>query len=132
MNITKRGKAVIGIAAMVAAAGVTGSAFTAGGLSDTSNDAFIGGTITVNVSGAVIVDVDYDIGTANEIDQVVVTFTGNVQNRILEIAFNDANGPIGQAYSCTVINASLISTCTPTGTKTLSTAVESVLFRVDN
>ena len=66
------------------------------------------------------------------IDNVDVTFTGNVENRVLEIQFRDGSGPIGVAYTCTVINASLFSTCTPTGAKTLSTAVEAVLFRVDN
>ena len=132
MNITKRNKIIIGAVALAGAAAVTGSAFTAGGLSDTSTDNFIGGTITVAVSGAVIVDVDYNIGTANEIDNVGVTFTGNVENRVLEIEFRDGSGPIGVAYTCTVINASLFSNCTPTGAKTLSTAVEAVLFRVDN
>ncbi len=132
MNITKRNKIIIGATALVGAVAVTGSAFTAGGLSDTSTDNFIGGTITVAVSGAVIVDIDYNIGTGNQIDDVGVTFTGNVENRVLEIEFRDGSGPIGAAYTCTVINASLFSSCTPTGAKTLSTAVEAVLFRVDN
>jgi hypothetical protein len=133
MNVITRNKIIIGACAIIGAAAVTGSAFTAGGLSDSSTDDFIGGTITVNVSGAVIVDVDYDIGVNNEIDQVQVTFTGNVENRVLEIQFQGAaNAPITPGYTCTVINSSLVSTCTPDGAKTISTAVESVLFRVDN
>jgi hypothetical protein len=127
MNVITRNKIIIGACAIIGAAAVTGSAFTAGGLSDSSTDDFIGGTITV------IVDVDYDIGVNNEIDQVQVTFTGNVENRVLEIQFQGAaNAPITPGYTCTVINSSLVSTCTPDGAKTISTAVESVLFRVDN
>ena len=132
MNITKRNKIIIGAVALAGAAAVTGSAFTATGLSDNSGDDFIGGTITIAVDGAVLEDVDYNIGTNNEIDNVDVTLSGNVENRVLEIQFRDRSGPIGVAYSCTVINSSLFSTCTPTGAKTLSTAVTAVLFRVDN
>jgi|JI9StandDraft_2_1071091.scaffolds.fasta_scaffold323224_2 hypothetical protein len=132
MNITKRNKIIIGAVALAGAAAVTGSAFTATGLSDNSGDDFIGGTITIAVDGAVLEDVDYNIGTNNEIDNVDVTLSGNVENRVLEIQFRDGSGPIGVAYSCTVINSSLFSTCTPTGAKTLSTAVTAVLFRVDN
>lgn len=133
MNLTKRNKIIIGAAALAGAAAVTGSAFTAGGLGDNSNDSFIGGTRDQTITGAALEDVDYDIGVDNDIDQVVVTLSGNVENRVLEIEFYDgANAATGQPYTCTVINSSLISTCTPTGTKAKSVNVAKVTFRVDN
>lgn len=133
MNLTKRNKIIIAAAALAGAAAVTGSAFTAGGLDDNTTDNFIGGTVDQIITGAALADVDYDIGVDDDIDQVVVTLTGNVENRILEIEFYDAlDVATGQPYTCTVINASLISTCTPTGTKAKSVNVEKVTFRVDN
>jgi molybdopterin-binding protein len=133
MNLTKRNKIIIGAIALAGAAAVTGSAFTAGGLTDTSNDSFIGGTVDQTISGAVLTDVDYNIGTANEIDSIAVTVTGNVAGRVLEIEFYDiANAATGDPYSCTTISGGGTSTCTPTGTKALSTNVSKVTFRVDN
>lgn len=133
MNLTKRNKIIIGAAALAGAAAVTGSAFTAGGLADTSTDNFIGGTVDQLISGAILTDVDYNIGTANQIDNVVVTVSGNVETRVLEIEFYDnADAVTGGPYTCTLITSG-VSTCTPsTATKVVSTNVAKVTFRVDN
>lgn len=133
MNLTKRNKIIVGAVALAAAAAVTGSAFTAGGLSDTSSDNFIGGTVDQIISGAVLTDVDYNIGVDDDIDSIAVTVTGNVAGRILEIEFYDGSDvATGQPYTCTVISVGGTSTCTPTGTKAKSIDVAKVTFRVDN
>lgn len=133
MNLTKRNKIIIGAVALAGAAAVTGSAFTAGGLVDNTTDDFIGGTVDQLITGASLENVDYDIGVANDIDQVVVTLDGNVEGRRLEIEFYDGTNTLtGSAYTCTTINASLISTCTTGGTKAKSINVAKVTFRVDN
>lgn len=100
MNLTKRNKIIVGVVALAAAAAVTGSAFTAGGLSDTSSDNFIGGTVDQIISGAVLTDVDYNIGVDDDIDSIAVTVTGNVAGRILEIEFYDGSDvATGQPYT---------------------------------
>ncbi|MFN8022948.1 MAG: hypothetical protein U0Q03_15590 [Acidimicrobiales bacterium] len=133
MNLSKRNKIIIGAVALAGAVAVTGSAFTAGGLSDSSNDSFIGGTVDQTISGAVLTDVDYNIGTDNDIDSIAVTVTGNVAGRILEIEFYDgADAATGDPYTCTVISVGGTSSCTPTGTKAKSIDVAKVTFRVDN
>jgi hypothetical protein len=133
MNLTKRNKMIIAAVALAGAAAVTGSAFTAGGLSDTSDDSFIGGTVDQTITGAVLTNVDYDIGVDNDIDSVTVTVTGNVEGRVLEIEFyTSVPAPTGDPYTCTTISVAGISTCTPTGVEAKSTDVETVTFRVDN
>lgn len=133
MNITKRNKIIIAAIALAGAAAVTGSAFTAGGLADISNDSFIGGTVDQTITGASLTDVDYNIGVDDDIDSIAVTVTGNVSGRILEIEFYDSTPALtGAAYTCTTISVGGTSTCTPTGTKAKSVDVETVTFRVDN
>jgi putative effector of murein hydrolase len=133
MNITKRNKIIIAAVALTGAAAMTTSAFTAGGLSDSSNDSFIGGTVDQTITGAVLTDVDYNIGVDDDIDDVAVTVTGNVAGRTLEIEFYDAVPALtGAPYTCTTIAIDGTSLCSPTGTKAKSVDVETVTFRVDN
>jgi len=133
MNLTKRNKIIIAAVALAGAVAVTGSAFTAGGLSDSSSDSFIGGTVDQTITGAVLTDVDYNIGVDDDIDSVAVTVTGNVAGRTLEIEFYDSVPALtGAAYTCTTISGGGTSSCTPTGTKAKSVDVETVTFRVDN
>jgi len=133
MNLTKRNKIIIAAVALAGAVAVTGSAFTAGGLSDSSSDSFIGGTVDQTITGAVLTDVDYNIGVDDDIDSVAVTVTGNVAGRTLEIEFYDAvPAATGAPYTCTTISVGGTSTCTPTGTKAKSVDVQTVTFRVDN
>jgi hypothetical protein len=135
MNLTKRNKIIIAAAALAGAAAVTGSAFTAGGLADNTTDNFIGGTRNQTITGAALENVDYDIATDNDINQVVVTLSGNVIGRRLEIEFYTAGSPpalTGSPYTCSTINASRISTCTAGATPAKSINVETVTFRVDN
>ena len=132
MNLTKRNKVIIAAAALAGAAAVTGSAFTAGGLSDTSNDNFIGGTVDQIISGATITNVDYDIDNDNDdrIASITVTASGDVNGRELDIEFYDVSDAEIGVYTCTDFAAS-VSTCTP-GTPVISDDVERVVFRVDN
>jgi len=133
MNLTKRNKIIIAAVALAGAVAVTGSAFTAGGLSDSSSDSFIGGTVDQTITGAVLTDVDYNIGVDDDIDSVAVTVTGNVAGRTLEIEFYDSVPALtGDPYTCTTILGGGTSSCTPTGTKAKSVDVETVTFRVDN
>jgi hypothetical protein len=136
MNITKRTKILIVGAAAAVAAGLTSSAFTAGGLTDSSTDDFIGGSENVTISGAVIVNVNYDLEPITDnIDTVTIWFTGNVLTRQVQLVFNPASGTL-PAYTCTNIadnGGNLESVCTPTvpGTKADSDLVVSVDFTVE-
>lgn len=137
MNITKRTKILIVGAAAAVAAGLTSSAFTAGGLTDSSGDDFIGGSERVTISGAVITNVNYDLDPiTDDIATVTVWFTGNVLTRQVQLIFNGAGGPLAATYTCTNIaqvGPNLESVCTPTvsGTKADSDLVVSVDFTVE-
>lgn len=135
MNLTKRNKVIIAAAALAGAAAVTGSAFTAGGLSDTSNDSFIGGTVDQTIFGATITNVVYDIDDDNELVEIVVTLattggTFSLEGRTFEVELYDASDAEIGNYSCTDVTAN-VSSCTPVSS-VLSTAISSVTFRVDN
>jgi hypothetical protein len=138
MNITKRTKILVIGAAAAVAAGVTSSAFTGGGLTDSSTDDFIGGSERVTISGAVIVNVSYDLApTTDDIDSVTVWFTGNVLTRQVQLVFNPASGPALPTYTCTNIadnGGHLESVCTPTvvGQKADANQVDTVDFTVEN
>jgi hypothetical protein len=136
MNITKRTKILIVGAAAAVAAGLTSSAFTAGGLTDGSGDDFIGGSERVTISGAIITNVNYDLDPiTDDIATVTIWFTGNVLTRQVQMIFNPASGSL-PAYTCTNIaqvGPNLESVCTPTvpGTMADSDLVVSVDFTVE-
>ena len=140
MNLTKRNKLIIAGVALAGAAAVTGSAFTAGGLGDTSGDSFIGGTVRQTITGAVIEDVDYLINPSTDVIQsITVTFrpTDNVLGRTLKVALLAGGTQTGDAYTCTTIadadpGAPILprSVCSTSGTEAISTAVDTVDFTV--
>lgn len=127
MNINTRIKGIIGAVALVGAFGVAGGAFTAGGVSDTSADGFVGGTVTQTVTGAVVTNVDYAVSVANEIDTVTLTFAGGVDTKAVAIAFDDGSS----AYTCEDVGAITpnVSTCTFT-TKVASANADSLMITV--
>ena len=138
MNITKRTKILIVGAAAAVAAGLTSSAFTAGGLTDDSNDSFIGGSERVTISGAVISNVNYDLDPiTDDIATVTIWFTGsNLLTRQVQLIFNGSGGPLAATYTCSNIaqvGPNLESVCIPTvsGTKADSDLVVSVDFTVE-
>lgn len=133
--ITKqRSKVLIGGAVLVAGTAIIGGAFTAGGLANTSNDGFIGGSNNVTIVGATMTNVDYAI-TAGDIDSFEITFGAVpvIVARAVSVALFDATPVQLAAYSCTAIAATTyLSTCTPTGAKATASAVETVKFTVQN
>lgn len=137
MNLTKRNKLIIAGVALAGAAAVTGSAFTAGGLDDSSTDNFIGGTVRQTITGATITDVDYVIDAdTNAIHTITVEFlTGdNVNGRTLRVSLKDSSGvQTGGGYTCPPISGTPSKTvCTAVLPKAISRNVQFVDFTVDD
>lgn len=111
MHLTKRTRYLIAGVAAVTATGIgVGNAFTAGGLSNTSNDTLIGGTTSVTITGATITNIAYAT-TGDTIDSVTVTMTGNdIDAKVLRIQFqNNSDANVG-TYTCGAISSG-VSTC---------------------
>ena len=89
MIINKRAKAAVGALAVAVAIGLAaGGAFTAGGVTDTSGDGFVGGNVDQTITGAVVTNVAYGLdATADNIETVDITTDAGGQGRTVSIAF---------------------------------------------
>lgn len=139
MRTLKQAKYIIGaVAAVTATTLATGSAFTAGGIDDTSGDGFVGGKMSQTVSGATVTNVAYGLGSGDDgnlIGTVVVTFdNGNADARIvgykvrLVLRTGDATPVQKGVYSCTDVSASFVSTCSASGSNRASSQEVSELL----
>ncbi len=136
MNITKRTKILVIGAAVAVAGGLTTSAFTAGGLTNSvPEDNFIGGSEKITISGAVITNMSYDLQPITDlISSVTLWFTGDVLTRKVELVFNPASGPALPTYTCSDIadvSGNYQSVCTPTASKADADDVDTVDLTVD-
>ena len=124
MNSNTRIKGILAAVALAGAFGVAGGAFTAGGVSDTSSDGFVGGTVSQTITGAEITNVAYAVSATNEIDSVTLTFAAGANGKAVAIDFDDALS----AYTCGTV-ATNSSTCTAT-TKIASADAGSLVITV--
>lgn len=136
MRTLKQAKYIIGaVAAVTATTLATGSAFTAGGIDDTSGDGFVGGKMSQTVSGATVTNVAYGLGSSDDgdlIESVVVTFSNEprINGQTLRIILRTVAGPTGVikgSYTCSTITT-LVSTCTATGANRASSQEVSELL----
>jgi hypothetical protein len=145
MRTTGRTKTIIAATAGVGALMVmAGSAFTAGGIYDTSGDGFVGGTVDQVIFGANITNVAYAL-TGDTIDSITVTFvnpnqpasypdgpatTQDVNGMAFSIVLSGAGDTKG-SYTCEDVGAttSFVSTCTA-DTKATSRSVDKITMTV--
>ncbi len=131
MHLTRKSKILVaGLAAAAGATIATGSAFTAGGITNSTTDGFVGGTFTQVITGATVTNIAYAT-TGNTIDSVTVTFDDganeNLNDSVLRIQFQTtADANIG-TYTCTI--EEYVGTCAGS-VKVLSTAAEKLIVTV--
>jgi hypothetical protein len=118
MNLNRRAKMFIGAVALVATAGIAGSAFTSTGVTNNAGSTqFVGGTVSQSVTGATLESVEYSFGDApanTAVHSVALTFAdANADGKTPTVAFTGGNAV---AFTCDVIAITThLSTCTTAG-----------------
>jgi hypothetical protein len=108
MNITKRAKIAAGALALAGAVTLTGSAFTAGGLTSHAGESqFLGGTVSQTVTGATLNRIDYlTDSSGTSVAGVELTFASSVLGRDVHITVDqDSGAPVDADCSAKVTSA---------------------------
>ena len=136
MQITTRAKAILGGIALVGTVAIGGSAFTAGGVSNTAgagnNGSFVGGRVSQDIKGAVITGVAYDVDNAlNKIDSVTLTFDSNTQDgKAVALVFTPKSGGAAGTFTCENIGETTTHVSVCLGSPSADTTAESVAITV--
>ena len=125
MNLISK---VLTATAAVGVIAIGGSAFTAGGLSLAAGqeNGFLGGSVTQNITGATINNIEYG-WTDNDytaINEIKLTFAASATGRTVTLDLNDGGD---EGFVCTVGAApnDAVATCTP------ATAFADTLTKLD-
>jgi hypothetical protein len=98
---------------------VAGSAFTGAGLVNAAGSSqFVGGTVTQEVTGATLTNLEYGFtdATKTAVNQVTLTFAEGVAGKTPVLSLTGGGAPA--TFGCTAIDAlSNTSVCTTTGSQ---------------